>query len=212
MNGLIIILLAYFFVFSTAELLYKKGVQPYLTRKIAHIGSGIATALMPFFLSINVAIIMGLLFSVVLLLSKQKKLLNSIYEVDRESSGPLLFALGATLSAVLFWNIDPVIFQGTVLILGFSDGLAGIVGKSLGKRNYSITGPKTLEGSFTFFITTLGILLLFCFFFSQNNTVDYLPWILLSALILTATEGIFSKGWDNLFIVLTSGVLLYLIL
>jgi dolichol kinase len=94
------------------------------------------------------------------------------------------------------------------LILGLSDGLAGLIGQKIGRRSYRITGHKTAEGSFIFFIITSLI-------FSGLLVYNQSPIgseIIVAALLLTLVEGAVSKGWDNLPISLLGGLAIYLLL
>jgi dolichol kinase len=116
--------------------------------------------------------------------------------------GALLFPISLLLCAALYWPLDPRIFQGASLILGLSDSLAGLVGRRFGRLAYRLTGPKTVEGSLTFFAVTL--ILLLCL-------ADW-PDLRLAAggaLALTLVEALCSRGWDNLTVPLLAGLIIY---
>lgn len=206
-----IVIVLYLLVFCLAELLYRKGLPAYITRKIVHVGSGIVSSLLPFFVNLETAMILGLVFSLLLLVSKRKKLLDSIHKTEDDSVGALLFAPSLILTAIIFWPINVLIFQGASLILGFSDGIAGIVGKQYGKMFYKITGIKTIEGSMVFFLVT-SLLLLGILYANGALTPSSIFFSFGGSFLLTVIEAIFGKGWDNLFIPIVSGVILYFIL
>ena len=113
------------------------------------------------------------------------------------------------LCAGLYWLIDPLIFQGAALILGLSDGLAGVIGQKIGARSYWITGHKTVEGSLIFFGVTFIILSTFSFMGQNTIGADRLLAITGATLLLTVTEGALSNGWDNLPIPLLGGLAIY---
>ena len=58
-SGLSTVLILYGGVLVVAEILYYFGVKADLTRKIVHIGGGIISALLPFFVSLGTAVALG---------------------------------------------------------------------------------------------------------------------------------------------------------
>ncbi len=209
-NFLLIVIL-YLIVFGIGEVLYKRNVAPYITRKVVHIGGSIVAALMPLFINLQGVVVLGIFFFLLLLFSKRYKVLKSVHENDTGSHGAFLFPITIIFVALLFWSYNPVIFQGAILILGFSDGMAGIIGNRYGKHKYNLTGLKTVEGSLTFFLVTL-------FIFSSllihesNFSLNKIQAVLMGTLAVTLVESLFSKGWDNVFIPISSGIVLYFIL
>lgn len=156
--NLFLVLLLFLLIFGSAEFFYKRKLSADITRKIVHIGGGIVAALLPVFLDLKTVIVIGGGFFLILLWSKKKNFLNSIHKINEESIGALLYAPSLTLTAVVFWPINQLAFQGAALVLGLSDGIAGIIGRRYGKRKYSINGTKTIEGSVVFFLITALIL------------------------------------------------------
>jgi dolichol kinase len=208
--NLLIVLFLFFLVFGLAEILYKRKAVSYVTRKVVHIGGSLVTASLPFFVELKIVVILGIGFFLLLVLTKRKKLLQSIHDVDDDSIGALLFAPSLVLTAIIFWNINTLIFQGATLILGLSDGGAGIIGKRFGKNTYRVTGTKTIEGSTFFFLVTFIVLFSSAY---VGNVITFQNMLIVfgSSLVLTIIEAIFGRGWDNLFIPLASGIALYLI-
>ena len=62
MIGLLIVLILYSLVLSFSETLYQRGMPAQTTRKITHIGGGIISASLPFFVTLPVALALGLFF------------------------------------------------------------------------------------------------------------------------------------------------------
>lgn len=144
--------------------------------------------------------------------TKQAGLLQSVHQANDRIVGAVLFPISLVICVALYWPIDPLIFQGAALILGLSDGLAGLTGQKMGRRPYRITGPKTIEGSFTFFIVTVAICLVLSTAKSGLiNPIDLLV-MATAALLLTAVEGSLGKGWDNLPIPILGGLILLFLL
>ena len=209
--NLSVVVALYMLVFVLAELLYNRGVPAYITRKIVHIGSGIISALLPFFVSLKTAILLGFVFCILVLISKRKKILQSVHAIEGNSVGAILFAPSIILTALIFWPIDIHIYQGACLVLGLSDGIAGLMGQRYGKKSYTLTSPKTIEGSTVFFSITL--LLVLVFVYAANSTVETLDIVkaLGGVILITVTEALGGNGWDNLFVPLVSGAILYFI-
>lgn len=208
--NLFIVLSLFSLIFGFAEFLYKRKMAAHLTRKIVHIGGGIVAALLPVFVNLGTVVVLGICFFLLLVLSKRKNLLNSIHKINDESMGALFFAPSLTLAAIIFWPTNPLIFQGSALVLGLSDGIAGIVGTRYGRREYNITGRKTMEGSLVFFIVTILILLSILYISEASLTMNKgALFVFGGSLLLTIVEAAFGKGWDNLFIPIVTGSILY---
>lgn len=125
--------------------------------------------------------------------------------------GAILFPFSLFICAALYWPLDPLIFQGAALVLGLADGLAGLVGQRFGRRSYYLTGHKTIEGSLTFFGVTIIILIALTWPLGPPDQLFW-PVIFFSSLLLTLSEALFSRGWDNLSTPLAAGWLIYIIL
>lgn len=207
--NVLVVLFLFLLIFGCAELLYKRKIPAHITRKIVHVGGGIVAALLPIFVNLNTVVVLGMGFFLLLLFSKRKNLLNSIHNINEESIGALLFAPSLTLTAVIFWPTNPIIFQGAALILGLSDGIAGIVGARYGKKKYGITGTKTVEGSFVFFLITVLILFGVLYVSNPSSVLNETLFVFGGSLLLTIVEAAFGRGWDNLFVPIVAGSILY---
>jgi len=203
-KNIAIIFILYFLVFLIAEFFYRKKVSNFLTRKMVHIGGGLVTFLLPWFVSFFVAISIGLFFTALLYLAQKKRFFKSIDNDCSQNVGSYIYTLSMTISAILFWRENILIFQGAVLILSLADGFAAILGQFFKYLEFSINGKKTVSGSITFLIISWTILLILV---SPENFSSLLQ-ISLAAILLTLIEASFSKGWDNLFVVLAGGYLL----
>jgi len=210
--NLLIILFLYGLVFLLADLLYKKGVSKYITRKIVHIGGGLVSLLLPIFFNVLTAVFIGLFFFLFFIIYKRKKILETVYLKSKGDYGVALFPLGLTLSFVLFVPINIIIFQGSVLILALSDGFAGLLGNKLGNKKYQVTGEKTWLGSLFFFVITLIVLLCLVYFVKGYLSYNIILLSIVASLILTFVEGVLGKGFDNLFLPPISGLVLYYLL
>ena len=141
MTGLAALLLSYVGVFIIAEVAHKIGCAAIITRKFVHIGAGIVSCFIPVLVSQNIAIVIGLIFSIFLFWTKRKGILDSIHRIENNDVGAMLFQLGLIPCVLISWN-DTLVFSSSALILGFSDGCACIFGRLYGKRGYNVTGYK----------------------------------------------------------------------
>lgn len=194
--------------FVAAEVLYRLRVSPIITRKITHICGGIVSALLPFFVTIYTTIALGVFLTLFLFWTKRFKTLGSVHAANSDSIGALIFPPTITLAALLYWPINPLIFQGACLVLALADGLNSIVGIYFGKRMFHVTGTKTVEGSLTFYLITIGIFFAIIAYAGVAMSPSMILYILSSSLALTCVEALLGKGWDNVFVGLGAGAIL----
>jgi phytol kinase len=209
-QNVLIILSLYFLVFTIPEIIYRKFNIPFLiARKIAHIAGAIVSALLPVFVSSNIALIISLIFVFVAVLSRKKKIFKSVHNGGVVGSGEVVFPLGVILAILIIWPISTIAFQGACLVLGFSDALAGYIGRRYGKREFMfLKGGKTILGSSMFFLSTVVIFLIYYFFYSSFSILG-LFLVFIFAFIITSLEAIFYNGWDNLIIPIGAGAALF---
>ena len=212
MTSTFIILALYVIVFVLAEKAYYSGLTAEKTRKIAHIGASLVSFFLPALVDLKTALFLGLIFTFFLFWTEKQQLLNSVHKIKAKSYGAIFFPMGLMLCAAIFWRIDPLIFQVSVLIEGLSDGLAGVLGRRYGRSTYNVTGDKTLQGSFVFFIITFLILLVTIVCRTGFVNSQKIGIVVLSSLVLTVVEGLLGKGWDNLILPPAGGLMIYSIL
>jgi dolichol kinase len=190
-------------VFS--EVAFHMGYPNYVSRSISHIAASLVSLLLPALLPLNTVVIIGLGFAVLLFIAKEFGMLKGMYKHNSEGVGPFLFPIGLTIAAVTFWEFQPAVFQVACLVLGFSDALAGMIGKTFGKIKFQFSVDKTVEGSLVFFITTLLIFCIMIPLYKLNVDISRIARIVAGSLILTITESSFGNGWDNLVLPFVSG-------
>lgn len=200
-------------VSAGCEIAYRRFHVPFLaSRKIAHIAGSIISFFLPYLMSNTNAVGMGFVFTFVLFVSKKNYILKSIHDEKGASIGEILYPLGLTLSALIIWPFSILAYQGSCLVLGVSDGLAGYLGNRHGKRNYSaIGGSKTIEGSIIFFVFTAIIFCGYYFLYATHVSLPGIALLLLYTLAVTFAEAVFSGGWDNVIIPVAAGSALLLI-
>lgn len=211
MNGIMLLIILFSGVFVIAEVLYQRGWAAAKTRKFVHITAGIVSCLLPIAVSQMTAISIGIVFSLFLFWAQRARVLESIHNVQDNNVGAIFFPLGLIPCVIWFWD-NSLVFQSSALILGLSDGFACILGRRYGKRGYNITGYKTLEGSTSFFITTVMVLMVVTFLSGTVLSPVKVCMILGGSLALTLIEGALGRGWDNLFIPISAAIITRIIL
>ena len=212
LNGVVIVLLVYAAIFAISEFIFLRSHAGETTRKLGHIFGGAWSAFLPLLVTLKVAVSIGIFLAVFLWWTKRQHLLNSIHSIKRESVGAIVYPLGLVLSALCFWDAHSrMVFPGSALVVGLSDGLAGLYGRKYGKRTYNVTGLKSVEGSCVFFIVTFLILFLILMTGAAALGLD-LILACVGALLLTVVEGLIGRGWDNLVLPVASGFVLHFML
>lgn len=200
----VIVTTAFLVLFISVEFLQKfTRLENNITRRIAHILSGIFVFFLPNFLSAQQIVILSVLFAVFLYITKYFRFFSSIHKVDRKTLGEIYFPLGVGISAFFFLPQNVVAFQFGVLVLTISDAFGGLIGEFYGKHIIFKHSKKSFEGSAVFLALTYLLFLSFTSF----KLRDYALTGLISAASLTFLELILAYGLDNLFLPSVSALL-----
>lgn len=197
---------------STAGVQYKTSILKEVFRKSIHMCS----AFVPLFLSINRVLTLCLLAAAVLLycvsefcrmrgievpiVSRITRAAARRKDEDSFALGPVMLVLGIMCASVL-WDFKAASIA--IYALAFGDGLASLVGKSLGRVKIPFMRGKTVAGSIACFMAV------FCSSFAvgQNAAAS-----LLLSFAAMFTEMLPLGDMDNLFIPLITGGLAQLLL
>lgn len=195
--GLIVASIYILVIFLTSKVFKKKGKE--VTRKYIHIMlSNIWFISLAFFDNFIIAAILPMLFVIINSLSYKYNLIKIMEREDKkEGIGTVYYAISLTiLSLVTFYINKPILALPGILIMGYGDGLAAVVGQSIKSKSFNIFGStKSIAGSTTMFIVSLIISVLIFAFVG----VDYLIGkSILIAFIATILEAISVKGLDNI--------------
>lgn len=181
-------------------------IFPELKRKILHIALGVTSIsfywIMDETWQVNaVCLVVTLVLFMIRGIPKLKKLLGgSLFDVNRTSAGDLLFPLSVCLLFPLCAK-NPILYIAPLSILTFSDSIAAIIGKCLGKKVFDVMGGvKSWEGTFAFSMTTFIIMGL-CLATFTSISPAHMLWIAISFAVFGALiEAISWSGVDNFFI------------
>jgi len=143
-------------------------------------------------------------------LSYKKSLFKSM-EVNREGAtlGTIYFPISLTLLVILSWwdgllQLNPYFGAVGVLIMGYGDGFAAVIGSKFGRRTFTVGRTrKSLEGSLIMFIISFFISL-GAFVLLARFSCIILALALLVAFVSTMTEAFTPKGFDNITVPLLS--------
>lgn len=182
--GLTLSFVLVFAVIGLAAVIHKYRLfSPYVTRKLIHI-SVAHWWLMAMFVFSNVwTAIVGPLFFIVFNFISLKLRLIKAMEEERDSSnwGTVLFPVSLLVMALLCWSgIWPLwIGAAGILVLGWGDGLASLVGRRYGNKKIRLLdGRKSWAGSISLAIAASLVVGIILAIFTTAQT----PVILLLAL------------------------------
>src|SRR5262245_42408064 len=92
-------------VFALAEGLYRWGAHVEHTRKVAHVGAGLWTMMLPWILrDMRSTVLLAAVFCALLGGTRALGLLPSIHRVERQTLGSVLYPLGVVLAVPITWD------------------------------------------------------------------------------------------------------------
>ncbi len=193
--GLICAVIYIVFVFITSKLIKSKEKE--VTRKYIHIMlSNIWFISMSFFSNFLVAALLPMVFVLINAISYKYNIIKVMERENKsEGYGTIYYAISLTiLSLVTFYIDKPIIALPGILIMGYGDGLAGVIGKTIKSKEY-MNGKKTIAGSITMFIVSFLVTIII---FMYMGVTALLIKAFIIALISTIIEAISIKGLDNI--------------
>ncbi|HTG36462.1 MAG TPA: hypothetical protein VLB76_26390 [Thermoanaerobaculia bacterium] len=193
-----------------AELWRRLGnPKPEHTRKLVHLGGGIACLFFPFLVrSPWVVLAMSLPLTALFVAGSRFGFLKSLHGIGRRSRGAEYYPLSVFL-VFLMTPGRPWLYLAAVLVLAVGDAFAALIGSRYGVIRYEVEDErKSLEGSLVFLVIAfLAIHLPVLLLTDLPRPVCVLAALLVAALV-TGFEAISLEGADNLFIPLAVVVIL----
>ncbi|MCK5028075.1 MAG: phosphatidate cytidylyltransferase [Bacteroidales bacterium] len=191
-------------IIGVAEILKRKlKVKSEYSRKFIHIAIGMVCVLAPFRIMNHWYVLTLTGIFILFLFNDRKVKYISSLQVNRKSHGDILLPITIYLNYLLFryYGFHPV-FYLPLLILSISDPAAYFGGELFNKSK------KSLPGSISFFITAL-IATWILFSICNLQPASHKILLTLSCAVLgTLVESISLKGWDNITLPITLGVIL----
>lgn len=197
-------------VFLISKPLQSKGEE--VSRKFVHIAlCNIWFIYLIFIDSLWVACILPAAFILINILSYKFKIIKSMERENNDGFGTVYYAVSILLVTIFSYVMKkPIIGLPGILVMGYGDGFAAIIGKRIKSKEYKIGNTtKTLAGSVTMFVISLVITSVI---FGILN-VNYLFIKALGiAAIATLFEAVSIKGLDNITVPIITTVLAFLAL
>ena len=155
---------------------------------------------MYFFDNVIWASIVPLSFVVINYISYKKNLIQVMEreETDKDGLGTVYYALSLFLISIFTFGIikRPEVGLCAILIMGYGDGLAAIIGRSVKSLPYKIGNTtKTVAGSATMFFISFFIVAIFLA--ANVSPMWFLKSILVAASVMVI-EAVSIKGTDNI--------------
>jgi phytol kinase len=200
--------------------LYRRwvGADGEWIRKLAHIGTGLLSIVLPWIFSGTLPIFLICAASIALLLAMRyvplmkRQLAGVLHDVSRQSWGELYFPLSVALLAQVAHG-DKLLYAVPLIVLTLADAVAALTGAEYGKHGYAATGAtKSIEGSIAFFCAAFFSVNVALVVFTEVGRIETLLISLDIALIVMLLEAIAWRGLDNIFIPLGVFILLKLYL
>tara|TARA_X000001036_G_scaffold295608_1_gene274790 strand:- start:296 stop:937 length:642 start_codon:yes stop_codon:yes gene_type:complete len=197
-----IIGLTFFFIIEFIKVYFLLRAEN--SRKLVHVGSCLIVCTMPFFIDkIGIMILSGL-FIVLFVLSRNFGIFSSIHEVSRKTIGEFSMAAGVGISAAVLLPSGIIAFIYGMLILGFADTLANIIGSNWKIWEFKIMSQsKSIGGTTAFFLCSIMISYFTAYYVGLDIKLEML---LIFCLILALIEAVHIFGLDNLSIPVISGI------
>lgn len=201
--GLVLSYSLFTIVFFMAIIFHNFRIKTEISRKIIHITiSNWWIIVMVTFDSVYFALIPPITFLLFNYISYRFHLVKAIEREDQEDLGTIYYPLSLILLVIFsFTYAQPYIGAIGVFIMGYGDGLAGLVGKYIGRRRWFFN--KTIEGSLIMFITSIITVATILIFYNPHNILISSITI---AIIATLLELFSLKGIDNLTVPIISSL------
>jgi len=212
--GLIVSYVFIFLVIGISTILQKKNVlKDEGARKFIHIGVAHWWIIaMVFFDNVYFAIIPPITFIILNYASYKMNLIKSMERGGKGNLGTVYFPISLLILVLLTFTdvIGASTYIGAIgiLIMGYGDGLAAVIGKKYGK--HPLAFGKSFEGSITMFI--VSFLVTFVILIRYGSLASAVLVGLGVAIAGTVIELFTPKGLDNLTVPLGTAILAFILL
>ncbi len=211
MNNLVGIIVSAIYIVAvvvTSKFMSKFGEEA--SRKFIHVLlSNVWIIYMLFIDSLVPACILPIAFVIINTLSYKFKLIKSMEREENDGFGTIYYAVSMLVVSIIAYVAgDPRIGATGILIMGYGDGFAAIIGKKIKSKKYKIgKTTKSIAGSLTMFIISLFI----SFIVLKMIGVKYLIFDSFGiAVVATILEAISIKGFDNITVPVITTILTFL--
>jgi phytol kinase len=211
--GLVFSYILVFIIIGISTFLQKKNILgDEGARKFIHIGvSNWWILAMIFFTGEDAlwyAIVPPITFIGLNYLSYRQNIFKAMERGGSGNLGTVYFPISLLILVIVSFGIlnQPYIGGLGILILGYGDGFAAVIGKKFGRHKLLL--GKSVEGSLAMFVASFVVSMILL---SIEGVSLWLPIAFIIALISTAIELFTPKGLDNLSVPLLASLAYYLI-
>lgn len=212
--GILASIIFVFLIIGISGLLEKKKLlSKESSRKFVHIGVSNWWILAMLFFDNNLwAAVVPALFIVLNYISYKKNIFKSMERgAGKKDLGTVYFAVSLFILSIMTFTKSSSPFIGAmgILIMGYGDGFAAIIGGKYGKHSFKIAdSTKSLEGSAAMFVFSFLVSLIIMFVHADQN---FLVNSFIIAAVAMFTELFSVFGLDNLTVPLITSYLYYLL-
>jgi len=210
--GFVISFLFVFFIIGLSTIFEKKKILSIEgSRKFVHIGvCNWWFIAMYYFISPIVAII-PFCFVIINYISYKKNIFSAMERGEGvKDLGTVYYSISLCILALWSFFINsPEVGLIGILIMGYGDGFAAIVGKKWGKRAFVLNNNKTILGSISVFLISFIISLLTINYYLSPSISDLFVFSLIIGVISMVVEAITPIGFDNISLPLITSLLYY---
>lgn len=206
--GFIAITVYIVLVLVVSKFLTNKGQEA--SRKFVHIMlSNIWFFYLIFIDSLAWAWILPALFVIINSVSYRFKIFKSIERENNDGFGTVYYAISILLISIFTYKVgNPLLGLPGILVMGYGDGFAAIVGQRIKSKEYKVGNTtKSIAGSMTMFVFSLII----CIVVFGILNIEYFVFKAIGvAVIATILEAVSIKGLDNISVPIVVTILTYL--
>jgi len=185
---------------------------PYeLSRTFAHIMTAnwwfIASLTMSSYWVVMATPIFFIIFNILNAIFNWIPCLNS--KVRNTNFGTVYYAISVFILIQLFFFTPSLkIVAGLgILVMGYGDGFAALIGQAFGKHTYTIfRGHKTIEGSLSMLM--ISVVVVYSYLYFSTPAISW-SMVIMIPLLATLIEGISPYGLDNFFVPLITALIYF---
>lgn len=206
--GIVVSIIYIVLVFILSKFMTKKGEEA--SRKFIHILISNVWIIYCIFIDLLwVASILPVVFIIINSLSYKFKIFKTMEREKNDGFGTIYYAISIFIITIFsYLQQDPMIGTAGMLIMGYGDGFAAIVGRKVKSKEYNILGTtKTIAGSATMFIFSL---IISCIVFYIIGMEYFIIKAFITSVIATLLEAISVKGLDNINVPIMVTILTYI--
>ena len=199
-------------LFAYSEWIYQQlQIRVEYTRKLVHVLTGIIALSFPIvFDKFSTVMTLCLIFVILLVYIERRKLLGSITDIKRQSSGSIYFPIAVVLCFGFYALTGKLVYYLIPLsLLTFCDPLAAIIGQSVPSRKFHFgNNQKSIAGVIAYCVSSIIVITTVFMFLKLPVSIAA---VLIIMTMTCLAEILSQRGADNIFIPLSASLSLFLL-